>query len=367
MQLRTPMKRVLVASLLLAAPACATDTGSQQQAASCDATAVFAESVCVCGDFTDVGNLVVGKSREQDNASLVVMGTTKAINNFQVRGDFKPHGGLEATGNLEVTGNLQSAGTVDDVGNIEVGGSLHAGGDLKGIGRLSVSQELAVGGQNSFIGYMEAGSEVAYQPVAEPACGCAEDQILDVAGAVAAAKVANDNAANGVPTSVRNLGATAIKLTAGSYYLTDLEAIGATGLSIDGAVSLYLDGDLVHVGAAWVHLEPGASLDMYVSGSVKTIGHVDLGNKWEPSQFRLYIGGSEEASLNVGNQIFNGAIYAPKADITYVGNTQIRGALTVHEIHGVGNLEIGYAAPSCPSTEPTAPQPVPEGEPPVIL
>jgi hypothetical protein len=354
--------------MLLAAPACATDTGSQQQETStCDATAVFAESVCVCGDFTDVGNLVVGKSREQDQASLVVMGATKAINNFQVRGDFKPHGGLEARGNLEVTGNLQSAGTVDDIGNIEIGGSLHAGGDLKGIGRLSVAEDLGVGGENSFIGYMEAGRQVAYEPVAEPACGCAEDQILDVAGAVAAAKAANDNAAHGVPTSVRNLGATALKLTAGSYYLTDLEAIGATGLSIDGAVSLYLDGDLVHVGAAWVHLEPGASLDMYVSGSVSTIGHVDLGNKWEPSQFRLYIGGSGEASLNVGNQIFNGAIYAPRADITYVGNTQIRGALTVHEIHGVGNLEIGYAAPSCPSTEPTDPQPVPEGEPPVVL
>ena len=109
-------------------------------------------------------------------------------------------------------------------------------------------------------------------------------------------------------------------------------------------------------------------LDLYVSGSVRTIGHIDLGNKWDPSAFRLYIGGGEKGTLDVGNQLFNGAIYAPHADIEYIGNTQIRGAITARTIHGIGNLEIGYAAPECPGDpDPTPPPPPSTEDPPVLL
>jgi hypothetical protein len=357
-------------ALLFAVIGCADDKlGSNSQAASCPATQAFAVSACVCGDFTDVGNLIVGKSVEKDQATLAVMGATKVVNNFQVRGDFRPHGGLHAIGNLEVTGSLSTPATVEDLGNIEVAGDLSIGGDLKGIGRLAVGGALSVAGNDTFFGYEEISSTAPYQAAPEPACGCTGPNVIDVAGTVAAAKASNDNAAAGVPTSFKNIGAARLELPTGSYYMTDLAAIGATFVSIQGHVSLHLDGNLEHIGAAWIKLANGAMLDLYVSGSVRTIGHIDLGNKWDPSAFRLYIGGGEKGTINVGNQIFNGAIYAPAADIEYIGNTQIRGALTAKSVIGIGNLEIGYAKPECPSEDPdpTPPPPPSTGEPPVLL
>jgi hypothetical protein len=356
-------------ALLFAVVGCADgNLGTTSQNATCPATQAFAVSACICEDFDDVGNLIVGKSVEQDHATLAVMGATKAINNFQVRGDFRPHGGLTATGNLQVTGSLSTPATVDDIGNIEVDGDLAIGGDLKGIGRLAVGGALSVAGKDTFLGYEEVASTAPYAAVDAPACGCSGPNAIDVAAKVAAAKGANDNAANGVPTSFTNIGAARLELPTGSYYMTDLAAIGATFVSVTGHVSLYLDGNLEQIGAAWIRLENGGMLDLYVSGSVRSIGHLDLGNKWDPSAFRLYIGGGDKATINVGNQIYNGAIYAPNAVVEYVGNTQIRGAITAKRLTGIGNLELGYAKPECPAEDPPAEPPAPPaGEPPVLL
>ncbi len=357
-------------ALLFTIIGCTGDLESQTtQQASCPATQAFAVSACICEDFDDIGNLIVGKSVEKDHATLAVMGSTRAINNFQVRGDFRPHGGLTATGNLEVTGSLSTPATVDDIGNIEVDGDLAIGGDLKGIGRLAVGGALSVAGNDTFLGYEEINATAPYAPVDEPACGCTGPNAIDVAAVVAAAKTANDNAAAGVPTSFKNIGAARLELTTGSYYMTDLSQIGATFVSVKGHVSLYLDGNLESIGAAWIRLENGGMLDLYVSGSVRQIGHLDLGNKWDPSAFRLYIGGGDKGTINVGNQIYNGAIYAPDAEIEYIGNTQIRGAITAKRLTGIGNLEIGYAAPECPveDPDPTPPPPPSDAEPPVLL
>ncbi len=360
------MKRL---ALLFAVVGCADNLESTSQQTTCPATQAFAVSACICDNFDDIGNLIVGKSVEKDKATLAVMGATNAINNFVVRGDFRPHGGLTATGNLQVTGSLSTAASVDDIGNIEVDGDLAIGGDLKGIGRLAVGGALSVAGKDTFFGYEEIASTAPYTPVAEPACGCTGPNMIDVPARVAAAKTSNDNAAAGLPTSFKNIGAARIELPTGSYYMTDLAAIGATFVSVTGHVSLHLDGNLEHIGAAWIKLENGAMLDLYVSGSVRTIGHLDLGNKWDPSAFRIYIGGGEKGTINVGNQIYNGAIYAPNAVIEYIGNTQIRGAITAKQLTGIGNLEIGYAAPACPQEDPdpTPPPPPSDDEPPVLL
>jgi len=360
------MKRAV---MFLSLVACADHVDSTTQNATCPATTAFAETACICDRLDDVGNLIVGRSVAKDDATLAVMGTTKLINNTEVRGDFLPHGGLSAAGNLQVEGQLASNAAVDDLGNVEVAGDVAIAGDLTGIGRLKVDGALRVGGNNGFVGYQDVGSTAPFQPVAAPSCGCDGPSVIDVAGMVAAAKTHNDNAANHIPTTLRNIGVTRLDLPTGSYYMTDLDAIGATFVSIEGHVSLYLDGSLDHIGAAWLSLANGAMLDLYVSGSVRTIGHVELGNKWDPSAFRLYIGGGQEATLDVGNQLFNGAIYAPHADLVYIGNTQIRGAITAHTIHGTGNLVIGYAAPECPQDDPDPdPDPPPSSEdPPVLL
>lgn len=356
------------------------DLGTETQYSQCPdspATDAFSETVCICEDFKDIGNLIVGTSRIQDNATLAVNGQTIVMNNTQVRGTFIPYGGLDAKANVQVTKGISSAGTVSALGNVEAGSDLDVGGDLTGVGRLEVGGTLRVGGTDRFVGWQDVNATGPYGTTPDAPCGC--NDIIDVVGLIAAAKTNNDNAAASLPTDINNIGWTDVRLTSGSYYFSEIRTIGATRFIIDGAVAMYIDGNLDSIGAEWITLTSGSVLDLYVAGAVRNIGHVALGDKWAPSSFRLYIGGEEECSINVGNQIFNGAIYAPKADLRYIGNTKIRGAVTAKSILGIGNLVVGYAAPDAPPEEcpptgddppqdpPTADDPPDDDDPPIVL
>lgn len=374
------MMRRLSLLLALCAGCTGLGLGSESQYSQCPdspATDAFTETVCICEDFKDIGNLIVGTSRLQDHATLAVNGQMLAINNTQVRGTLIAYGGLEARANVQVTEAIASAGTIDAIGNIEAGTDMDIGGDLAGIGRIEVGGTLRVGGADRFLGWKEINATGPYGTTPAAPCGC--ENVIDVVALVAAARTSNDNAAADLPTNLANIGWTDVRLTSGSYYFDEIRTIGATRFVIDGAVSIYVAGNLDNIGAEWIKLTSGSVLDLYVAGAVRNIGHVALGDKHAPSAFRLYIGGTEDCAINVGNQIFNGAIYAPNADLRYIGNTKIRGALTARRVLGIGNLVVGYAAPDpvpgeCPPTGEEPPDdppgnddPPPEDDPPIVL
>lgn len=351
----------------LASAGCSNLGFDNTRAASCPqspAGDVFDATVCICEDFRDIGNLIVGSSTG-DPAVLAVNGSSVALNNTDVRGSYVAYGGLEARANVMVDGTLSSAATVDALGNVDVGEDLEVGGDLTGIGRLAVDGALRVGGADRFLGYKEIGSVESYGSTPAPPCGCGDDQILDVAAAVDAARASNDNAAAGLDTDLENIGVSILQLGSGEYYFDEIRTIGATKLIIDGTVSIYLGGNLENIGAEWIRLMPGATLDLFVAGAVRTIGHVDLGDRQAPMSFRLYIGGAEDATINVGNQLYNGSIYAPRADVHYIGNTNVRGAIFAKNIKGTGNLVVGHAAPQEPPSDCDPPDSdTPDDEPP---
>ena len=309
------------------------------------AQAVFGNAVCICGDFTDVGNLIVRSALADNAGSIGVNGISKVINNTNVSGSWASHGGFSAIGNVQVGKSLYTTGDLHATGNLEVKENLSVGGGLSGIGRVAVGGELRTAGSNGLIGYQQIHGKGGYVAPAGLPCGC---DGLDVAQEVAKAKDANDNAAHKLPTSMDTIGVADLTLTTGRYFFGDMRTIGLSKIHVTGAVSMYLDGDLDDIGAQKFDFAPGASLDLYVSGSVKTIGYANWGDKAQPSAFRLYVGGSEDISLQIGAQIFHGAIYAPKAILKYVGYTKIEGALFAKEVHGIGDLEIGGARPVNP-------------------
>jgi hypothetical protein len=333
------------------------------------ASELFADAVCVCEDLNDIGNFVVGRAVDGPEAVLAVNGHSNFINNADIRGGFVAYGGLEAKGNVITQGKLSSAGDIRVLGNVESRGDIELGGDLSGIGHLEVDQTLRVGGSNTFIGYSEVNEVAPYGTTPEAPCACDPSSFFDIKGAVAAAATQNSNAANGLPTSFANIGFSELRLTSGSYYFSDADNIGYTKIIIDGTVALYVDGNVDNIGAEVIRLMTGSTVDLYVSGNVRNIGHIVLGDREAPSAFRLYIAGNEKATLSVGNAIFNGAIYAPSANLHYIGNTLIRGAVFAKELTGIGNLMIGYASPdappdTCPEQDPDAePEPEPEPEP----
>ncbi len=293
----------------------------------------------------DVGNLLVGTSVAGDEAAVGVNGESRMAANADIRGDFIAFGGLGAATNLQVSGDMVSAADVNVTGNVEIGGDLAVGGDLSGAGRLRVDGALSVAGGNQFLGFRQVSEEVAFQNTPALPCGCDPDTFFDVSEAVAAAALDNDNAALDLPTELSAVGKSEMRLTSGSYFFRDVEQVGFSDVVVDGVVAVYIEGSLTSIGSQQIRLAEGATLDLYVSGSVKNVGNIELGDKFAPSSFRLYIGGSESCQLSVGNGRFYGAIYAPEAELTYVGNTEIRGAVFARNFTGVGNMTIGYAAP----------------------
>ena len=53
------------------------------------ATDLFQNTVCVCEDLNDIGNLVVGRAIATDDAVLAVNGHTNFINNADIRGSLR--------------------------------------------------------------------------------------------------------------------------------------------------------------------------------------------------------------------------------------------------------------------------------------
>lgn len=337
----------------VASPACAPPLAPQ----------LFANALCVCGDLVDAGNFVVRSAQSGPSGSVGVNGHSKVANHSDVSGSWVAYGGLELLGDAELGANLSTARGARMTGNVSVAGDLRAGQDLEGYGRLAVGGVLRVGGANRFIGYQETGAVAGFQSLSGPPCPCADGSIFDVAAAVALAKANNANATIGLPTiGIDHIGLSLLTLPQGAYFVSGVRTLGATRLRISGAVSLYLEGSLDQIGAEQIVIDPGATLDLYVSGSVKTVGYASLGAAADPSAFRLYVGGSDTLTLSVGAQWFNGSIYAPRAKIEYVGDTTIAGALFCDDLTGVGQLTIEADLPGGGGSCPSSPTP---GQPPV--
>ena len=355
---------VLTATLSIGLAACAgqfnepgssPDDGIESEAVkvSCpDSPAgdVFENVVCICDDVRDVGELLVG-TNTGDPATVGVNGEVHFVNRAEIRGDVVAFTKYSAVTDSHIDGNLITAGGADMVAHLDVGGDLEVGANLSAVGGLRVGGALRVGGESTILGTEDIGSEEAYGNTPAQPCDCNPDTFFDVAGAVAAAATNNDNAAINIGTSLTAVGVNRLDLGSGSYYFDEFAAVGDTQILIDGAVAIYVEGDLTSVGEQSFHIMDGSTLDLYVSGTVATVGNTTLGDPSDPSAFRLYVGGSGSMSLGVGRTRFNGSIYAPEAVLAYVGDTEVRGALFAKELNAVGRLTLGYAAPGDPGDD----------------
>jgi hypothetical protein len=326
-------------------------TGNTQQAVgNCPpspAPVVFQNALCLCGDLAEVGASIATRSASGAAASVGVNGRSDIVGFNDVQGTWTAYGGLSGTGDVRVKKDLLTTGDLTGVGAVDVGGDLSVGGDLTGVGLVSVGGTLRVAGQNTTIGLDQIGASGPYQAPAAPPCDCDGSKFFDVAGAVTAAKAKNDNGAHGLPTSLAAIGVQQVALSTGSYYFDHVETIGLAHFVVDGVVALYLDGSIDAVGAEWIEVKPGATLDLYVSGAVRTVGALGLGS--DPSSVRLYVGGKDAAVLSVGLEELSASIYAPTAQVAFVGATLIHGSLFAHDLDGVGLFAIDYAAPQAPT------------------
>jgi hypothetical protein len=365
------MRRQLGIGLVIALGGCtlgqSADPGATQAAvSSCPpspAPQLFQNALCLCQDFANVGTALIAHGTNGAPATIGVNGRSLIVGDDSVDGSWISYQGLSGTGALSTGGDVVTTGDVAGVGKLAVGGDLSIGGNLEDVGQLSVAGTLRVAGQRLTLGADSVHATGAYSAPAAPPCPCDGASFLDVAAKVAGARTANDNAKIGLPTSLAAVGKSDVTLPTGSFYFDHVETVGSAHFSINGVVALYLDGSIDAVGKEQFTLAAGATLDIYVAGAVHTVGSLTLGS--DPSLVRLYVGGNDAAVLSVGAQDLSATIYAPTAQIAFVGDTTIHGALFGKNLAGVGKLSIDYSAPQapspaqCPPTGTPAPTPTP--------
>jgi len=351
-----PFKLAAAFALAAAVAGCSGDstaTRSYELDAHCPdspADELFEAALCVCGDFDDVGDITV-------HGTVGVNGSTSMVSDVVIDGDLHAYDGFDSVASLRVSGSLVSTGDVVWVGDLSVEGNLAAGGDLDGVGTLEVGGALAYEGSDSITGELSYGSRADYQAPAGPPCGC---DAFDVASAVAAAAVDNRNAEIGLGTEAIDLvGDGELRLPTGVYYFRGVDSAGSLHLAIDGTVAIYIDGSVDSIGLDHIEIADGGSLDLYVAGDVGLVGELAVASA-DPAVFRLYIGGDEPVQVDaVGALEFAGMIYAPNADVSFVGDGSVTGAVLARHLSAVGRLEIAYGEPSAEPPAECSPSPVP--------
>ncbi len=324
-------------------------------------------ALCLCENFDQVGRVRLLQMVADHPASLGVNGTTDLVASTTVEGSWTAYRGIDAIASADVRDDLITVRSFDFVGEQIIGGDLIVGGNLSGVGTIVVGGTVRVAGETMVIGEKTAGGVGAYQAPGGPPCPCDGQSFFDVATAVSDARTHNDNEQIGQsPEGIAHIGSTEILLPSGRFYLDSLQAIGDVQVRATGHTALFIGGSLDVVGQQRFSIAEGASLDLYVAGSVGTVGNVAMGNPDDPTSFRLFVGGGGAGIVSVGDQHFYGYLYAPTAAIDYVGNTVVDGGLFARTLDGVGDLTVRYRGPADTDEETCAPvqEEPPQEEPP---
>lgn len=202
-------------------------------------------------------------------------------------------------------------------------------GDLSGAGEIAIDGDLAVGGDLSHAGSFDVSGDTR---MSAPACG---SRGFDVAGAVAKARADHDHGAASV-------------LESGRYYFPDASFVGENHIRVTGHASMFVDGDVAFVGESSIFVEPGASLDLYIAGSVSAVGSL-VAAGCDPRALRVFVGGHDSIIAGAGESELRGFLYAPDAEVSLAGTTQVTGAVVAKEVSFAGALRVrGIAPPKRP-------------------
>lgn len=302
----------------------------------------FERAVCICGNFSHAGALTT-EARDGTAADVGVLGSFSGATGTNIAGSLLARGNVSIAGDLEVRDDLFAGRGLSGAGDVKAGRDLQCGGDVSMAGSLGVRGTMRVAGHVSIAGDVEASQRGAYAAPSAPPCGCGD---FDVSRAVSMARDDNDNQVFGLPTDAALLGERTISLGTGRYYFSNAAAVGRSRFRIEGNVTIHVDGDLDSVGRASFELAPGAACDLYVNGAVHYAGSVLAGNAQDPSAFRLYVGGASSVVAGAGEATFYGFVYAPRAEVSFAGETKVVGAVLAKDISYAGSLTVAYAKPS---------------------
>jgi hypothetical protein len=176
-----------------------------------------------------------------------------------------------------------------------------------------------------------------------PACPCSAAEAVDVAGIVAQHRAANDNAGIGLSSSA--LADVSMPLTlplpCGRYYLDRIQGAASLTIRATGRVALFVGGTLTYSGPLTIALDPGAELDLFVTGAVNLPATLSFGDPARPSALRIWWAAGGSIFIPYGAQ-WSANLYAPSADLAVDTPLDLYGSAMVLHLNNSAPLNIHY-------------------------
>jgi hypothetical protein len=318
------------------------------------------------------------------NVNISQVFTTDAFDS--TKGPYTP-GGLG--GGVGLDGQLQTSSTTD------VGGTLwaSASGGLSASSALTVRQELHVGGDVSthmctvsddayIVGNasgspltiggtlyqtpgatrtgVTAGSVVAKAVTVPTPCDCSAGALIPVTAIVTTAQTTNDNALIGLDAAVftKSNPPQRLDLPCGSYYLSGIATSIPIAIVAHGHTALYIGGDVNVSSPIDITLDPTATLDIFVGGTMKVSQRLGIGSPNYPALSRTYVGSSTTLQFSSSAALATN-FYDAAALVTWSAPVEVYGAVFAGDFKASQSVKIHYdrqvvkAGQDCPAPTPT--------------
>jgi hypothetical protein len=209
----------------------------------------------------------------------------------------------------------------------EVRQDLHLGGSIHASSPFAVDESAYVTGTISGVTIDGGVSHPASIP---PPCDCAPSQLVPVGAIVAAhAPPNNDDALIGIDPGVVAAGGGPLRidLPCGNYYLSGIMTSNPLTIFAHGHAAIYIAGDVVAGSPLAFQLDPTATLDIFVSGTITTSQLLTIGSPNYPALCRLYVGGAAKLSFSQNANIGCNIYAADSALVDWSATSAIYGSI----------------------------------------
>jgi cytoskeletal protein CcmA (bactofilin family) len=271
--------------------------------------------MCVCGDLTSSGPLVL-------DASGAVGGTTALEDRTRVEEGLWLNGDLSGTAGADIQAReLYVAGALRSDAAVRVERIVGAGGDVRAA-LLEANLGLSLpAGARLDVATLQASVRRAPFPGFEP-CDCTAPEPSD------------PWAGRGVDPKdlVGNQ-----TLPCGALRTSSLTADAPTTWTVSEPTQLWVDGDVNLDAGLVVEVAPGAGLDLIVTGTLVSSGRVTLGSVQGPVNLR--VSGRGTLQLSGGAEVY-GDLDAPAARLVSSAALDVQGRLRVQSLSAVGEVRV---------------------------
>jgi len=291
------------------------------------AAATFTRAICACGTIQGSNAFIT------DGFDSSVGGPTGALG-----GDVAANAGIFWSGSSNIGGTLWTPGNVTSSNPSVVRGNLRLGNTLSGSGLFTVNGNAFT--VKTLPGNARVlGTTTKVTSVATP-CDCSNK--VPVASIVVAHRApANDNSAlNLSPTVLVGNNPAKLDLPCGNYYLSQVNAAQPLTIAVHGHTALYVDGNLQASQTLTFQIDPGATLDTFVSGNFSATQTLNLGSLSRPGSCRLFVAGTSFVAS--GAVAYGCNVYAPNALITLANNSVVSGSIFGANVQSSGNATVHY-------------------------